>query len=190
MTPASVISSFNGPGIFAGNHIFHTGSMVLQLNLFLNSRNKFDQNYWKKRHRTEAPKNKPELISAVAALEQARVMWNLIQDLLVPGSEPLVSHPSGRGGEGWAFPRRWFWQRWTLDFVFSCFLLSSNVSPEGEGCGAPDNSTVPDANRLNSLWSGTCCFGVCGGVVCLGFSSYGCLTCLAVKYYILILIYF
>lgn len=183
--PASVISSFNGPGIFAGSRILHTGGMILQLNLFLNSRNKFDQNYWKKRHRTGAPKNKPELTSAVTALEQARVMWNLIQDFLVPGYEPLASHVAGleeEKGMGLSTPLalgvRWFPQRWTLDFVvFAFFKLKS----KGEGRGALDSSTVPDANRLSSLWSGTCYFGVCAGVVCLGF-SFPCLTSLAVKY--------
>lgn len=85
-----------------------------------------------------------------------------------------------RRRKGWAFPCRWPWVcagfhrggPWILRV-----LLSSNLSPEGEGRGALGNSTV---------WSGTGCFGVCG--VCLGFSSFACLTSLEAKY--LIPIYF
>lgn len=107
-----------------------------------------------------------------------RISWFLDKSLWHPMWLAL------RRRKGWAFPRHWLWVcagfhrggPWIL-----LFLLSSNWSPKGEGCGALDSSTVPDANRLSSLWSGTCCFGVCAGVVCLGF-SFPCLTSLAVKY--------
>lgn len=59
------------------------------------------------------------------------------------------------------------------------FLLSSNLSPGREAWSTWQQHSA--WCRLKSLWSGTCCFGVCSGVVCLGFSSFGCLTCLAVK---------
>lgn len=107
-----------------------------------------------------------------------RISWFLDLSLWRP------VHLALRRRERWAFPRPWLlgvpWlrQSWTLHFVFFAFFKPKSWRREATA----DNSSVPDANRLNSLWSGTCCFAVYSGVVCLGFSSFGCLTCLAVKY--------
>ena len=62
------------------------------------------------------------------------------------------------------------------------FLLYSVLKSQRRGKERGQNSSPEHLSTALCLpRSGTGCSGVCGGGVCLGFSSFGCLTCLAVN---------